>query len=153
ESVLLTLNSLGKLSEPLTLVYPKEGIITADYPLMLLNASKRGDYDRLVNYIRGKDFQTRMSTQTLRRPVNSDATAAASIPKRTLVELPFPGQPVLIDALLDNFLSDVRNPGSSRYLLDVSGSMEGTRIAGLKEAMLLLASSGSNSTQRYATFQ
>src|SRR5215469_10670735 len=74
ESVLLSLNAGGKLSEPLTLVYPKEGIITADYPLMLLNGSKRAGYDKLIAFLRTKDFQTKMSAATLRRPVNPDAT-------------------------------------------------------------------------------
>jgi Ca-activated chloride channel family protein len=153
ESVLLSLNAGGRLAEPLTLVYPKEGIITADYPLMLLNGAKRADYDKLVAYLRGKDFQTKMSARTLRRPVNADAEAASTIPKRTLIELPFPGQVALISALLDNFLSDVRIPGSSRYLLDLSGSMRGARIAALKESMLLLAANTSTGSDRYARFQ
>src|SRR5262249_25925182 len=120
---------------------------------MLLNDAKRGDYDKLIAYLRGKDFQTKMSAQTLRRPLNPDATPAASIPRRTLVELPFPGQASLIDALLDTFLSDVRIPGSSRYLLDLSGSMQGSRIESLKEAMLMLASDTAPGSQRYARFQ
>lgn len=153
ESVLLSLNSQGHLSEPLTLVYPKEGIITADYPLMLLNAAKRGDYDKLVAYLRSKDFQTKMSAQTLRRPVNADAVMADSIPKRTLIELPFPGQAALIGALLDNFLAEVRIPGSSRYLLDLSSSMKGERIEALKRSMLMLASNPSLASERYARFQ
>ena len=153
ESVLLSLNAGGKLSEPLTLVYPKEGIITADYPLMLLNGARRADYDKLVAYLRSKDFQTRMSAQTLRRPVNADAVAAPSIPKRTLIELPFPGQASFIAALLDDFLSDVRIPGSSRYVLDLSGSMKGDRIASLKRSMLMLASDAPVGTGRYARFQ
>jgi Ca-activated chloride channel family protein len=153
ESVLLSLNASGKLSEPLTLVYPKEGIITADYPLMLLNAVKRADYDRLVAYLRSTGFQTKMSALTLRRPVNADAAMASAIPKRTLIELPFPGQASLISALLDNFLSDVRIPGSSRYVLDLSGSMRGERIAGLKQSMLMLASGGTIGSERYARFQ
>jgi len=151
ESVLLSLNASGKLSQPLTLVYPKEGIITADYPLMLLNSAKRAQYDKLVAYFRSKDFQTRMSALTLRRPVNPDAAIAPAIPKRTLVELPFPGQASLINALLDNFVSDIRVPATSRYVLDLSGSMQGERIAGLKEAMLMLASN--SPAQKYAKFQ
>jgi Ca-activated chloride channel family protein len=153
ESVLLSLNASGKLAEPLTLVYPKEGIITADYPLMLLNGLRRPDYDKLVAYLRSTPFQTKMSALTLRRPVNADATVASSIPKRTLIELPFPGQASLISALLDNFLSDVRIPGSSRYVLDLSGSMQGNRIAGLKQSMLMLASSAMGGSERYARFQ
>jgi Ca-activated chloride channel family protein len=153
ESVLLSLNASGKLAEPLTLVYPKEGIITADYPLMLLNASRKADYDTLIAYLRGKEFQTEMSAKTLRRPVNPDAEAAAAIPKRTLIELPFPGQPGLIGALIDTFLADVRVPGASRYVLDLSGSMEGQRINNLKLAMLLLASNTSAPSDHYARFQ
>lgn len=153
ESVLLSLNAAGKLAEPLTLVYPKEGIITADYPLMLLNGAKRTDYDKLVAYLRGKDFQSRMSAKTLRRPVNPDAEAAPEIPKKTLIELPFPGKASLIAALLDNFLADIRLPGSSRYVLDLSGSMEGERIASLKKALLLLASDNAMGAERYARFQ
>jgi Ca-activated chloride channel family protein len=153
ESVLLSLNAGGKLSEPLTLVYPKEGIVTADYPLMLLNGEKRADYDKLIAYLRSKDFQTKMSARTLRRPVNADAETAPAIPKRTLIELPFPGQASLISTLLDNFLADVRIPGSSRYVLDLSGSMAGERIDGLKRAMLILAGSASAGAERYARFQ
>jgi Ca-activated chloride channel family protein len=153
ESVLLALNGGGKLAEPLTLVYPKEGIITADYPLMLLNGAKRADYDKLVAYLRSKDFQAKMSAATLRRPVNADADAAPAIPKRTLIELPFPGQASLISSLLDTFLANVRIPGSSRYVLDLSGSMAGARINGLKEAMLLLASPSTNGAERFARFQ
>jgi Ca-activated chloride channel family protein len=153
ESVLLSLNARGRLSEPLTLVYPKEGIVTADYPLMLLNGAKHADYDKLIAYLRSKDFQTKMSARTLRRPVNPDAEAAPAIPKRTLIELPFPGQALLISALLDAFLSDVRIPGSSRYVLDLSGSMAGERITGLKRAMLILASSSSIGAERFARFQ
>jgi len=153
ESVLLSLNASGKLAEPLALVYPKEGIITADYPLMLLNGARRADYDKLIAFLRDKDFQTKMSAVTLRRPVNPDARMAAAIPQRTLIELPFPGQPALIGALLDNFLGDIRIPGSSRYLLDISGSMKGARIDGLKEAIRMLASGSAISSQRFARFQ
>jgi Ca-activated chloride channel family protein len=153
ESVLLSLNASGKLAEPLTLVYPKEGIITADYPLMLLEAARRADYDRLAAYLRSTGFQTKMSALTLRRPVNADAVMASAIPKRVLIELPFPGQASLISALLDTFLADVRIPGSSRYVLDLSGSMHGDRIAGLKQSMLMLASSASIGSERYARFQ
>jgi Ca-activated chloride channel family protein len=152
ESVLLSLNARGRLAEPLTLVYPKEGIITADYPLMLLNAAKRADYDKLVAYLRGKDVQSRISALTLRRPINPDAVMAAAIPKRTLIEIPFPGQPALISALLDSFLSDVRIPGASRYVLDLSSSMQGARMESLKRAMLMLASQTPHGDERFARF-
>lgn len=155
ESVILSLNANGKLSEPLVPVYPKEGIITADYPLMLLNGGKRAEYDRLVAYLRSTAFQTTLSAVTLRRPVNAESQAAASIPKRTLIELPFPGQPQVINGLLDAFLADVRVPSTSRYVLDLSGSMDDEgRIGQLKAAMNTLAGGDAGSlSSRYARFQ
>lgn len=155
ESVILSLNANGKLSESLVPVYPKEGIITADYPLMLLNSGKRAEYDRLVAYLRSTAFQTTLSAVTLRRPVNAESQAAASIPKRTLIELPFPGQPQVINGLLDAFLADVRVPSTSRYVLDLSGSMDDEgRIGQLKAAMNTLAGGDAGSlSSRYARFQ
>lgn len=151
ESVLLSLNASGKLGEPLKLVYPSEGIVTADYPLMLINAAKRPLYDKLVAYLRSKEFQSKMSAATLRRPVNPDATPAPALPQRTLVELPFPGQAAVIDALLENFLSEARLPASSRYVLDLSGSMSGNGIEALKTAMHTLAASDAGSLAARAT--
>ena len=49
ESSCSTLNASGQLHEPLALIYPNDGIITADYPLMLLNADKRGAFEKLVD--------------------------------------------------------------------------------------------------------
>ena len=69
ESILMGLNAGGKLHEPLTLIYPKEGIITADYPFMLLKADKRDSYDKVVEYLRKPEIQTRIMTDTARRPV------------------------------------------------------------------------------------
>ncbi|MET4727553.1 Ca-activated chloride channel family protein [Lysobacter enzymogenes] len=155
ESVLLSLNRDGRLGEPLTLVYPKEGIVTADYPLMLLEAGKRAQYDKLVGFLRSPAFQTRLSAATLRRPVNPEAQAAAAIPQRTLIELPFPGQPQVIESLLQGFLADLRIPASSRYVLDLSGSMGNDgRIEAMKAAMDTLAGGRADSlTDRYARFQ
>lgn len=155
ESVILSLNANGKLGEPLVPVYPREGIITADYPLMLLNGAKRAEYERLVAYLRSAAFQTRLSAATLRRPVNAESSPAPAIPKRTLIELPFPGQPQIINALLDAFLADVRVPSTSRYVLDLSGSMnEEGRIDQLKTAMDTLAGGDPGTLgNRYARFQ
>ena len=155
ESVILSLNANGKLGEPLVPVYPREGIITADYPLMLLNGAKRAEYERLVAYLRSAAFQTRLSAATLRRPVNAESSPAPTIPKRTLIELPFPGQPQIINALLDAFLADVRVPSTSRYVLDLSGSMnEEGRIDQLKTAMDTLAGGDPGTLgNRYARFQ
>jgi Ca-activated chloride channel homolog len=40
-SVIHALNAGGTLTEPLAIIYPQDGILSADYPLMLTNAAKR----------------------------------------------------------------------------------------------------------------
>src|SRR5262249_38600337 len=57
EAPLLSLNPRGKLPEPLELIYPKEGIITADYPLMLLKDDQRNAYQRVLNWLRSDSVQ------------------------------------------------------------------------------------------------
>jgi hypothetical protein len=92
ENWLLSLNQSGKLKEPLTLIYPFEGVATADYPLMLLNDAKREQYLKVVAYLKGDTAQTWLAKTTLRRPVNGEvAKAQASLfPQDSmLVELPF----------------------------------------------------------------
>ena len=76
ESWLLSLNQSGKLKEKLTLIYPHEGVATADYPLMLLNDAKRAQYQKVVAYLKGDVAQTWLAKTTLRRPVNAAVAAA-----------------------------------------------------------------------------
>ena len=123
------LNAGGKLHEPLTLIYPKEGIITADYPFMLLNAAKRDAYDKVVAYLRTPDVQKRIMTDTLRRPAVPGVAARLALPDaRPSIELPFPSKLDTIDALITAYLDEVRRPASAIFVLDVSGSMEGDRL-------------------------
>ena len=93
ESVLMGLNGGGQLREPLTIIYPKEGIITADYPFMLLNAAKRAAYDKVVAYLRDPKTQQRIMSDTLRRPAVPGVALDPRFPSALLVELPYPVQP------------------------------------------------------------
>jgi Ca-activated chloride channel family protein len=52
ESWLLSLNNGGKLREKLVLVYPHEGVSTADYPFMLLKDERRDDYLKVSTYLK-----------------------------------------------------------------------------------------------------
>jgi Ca-activated chloride channel family protein len=132
ESVLLALNKSGQLREKLYLVYPKEGIITADYPLMLINQDRREDYDKLVAYLRSPEFQQDLMTQTLRRPAISEVRPNAEFPDQLLIELPFPNSLEVIDALLFAYLDEQSVPSHAIFVLDVSGSMEGEGLNQLK---------------------
>jgi Ca-activated chloride channel family protein len=123
ESVLMALNRDQRLDERLVLIYPKEGIITADYPLMLINGEKREAYNKLVAYLTSPEFQQKMMEQTLRRPVIPQVKLAAEFATPLLVELPFPSDLAAIDKLLFAYQDKHRRTSHAFFVLDVSGSM------------------------------
>jgi Ca-activated chloride channel family protein len=153
ESVLLSLNAGGRLQKKLDLVYPKEGIITADYPLMLLNGSKRTAYDKLVAYLRTADVQRRIMSTTSRRPAIPEVTPDSRFPTQVLVELPFPASLDVVNALLLAYLNEIRIPSHPVFVLDVSGSMGGDRLNGLKKALINLTGLDTSVTGQFARFR
>jgi Ca-activated chloride channel homolog len=153
ESVLLGLNQSGQLHEPLYLIYPKEGIITADYPLMLINRDKREEYDKLVEYLRTPEFQKELMERTLRRPVIPQVALNDQFPDRLLVELPFPNSLDVVDRLLFSYLDEQRVPSHAFFVLDVSGSMEGNRLHDLQTALKNLTGIDTSLTGQFARFR
>ncbi|MCA9924759.1 MAG: VWA domain-containing protein [Anaerolineales bacterium] len=153
ESVLLALNEGNLLREDLVLIYPQEGIITADYPLMLLNKDRREDYDGLVEFLRSTEFQKKLMETTLRRPVVPGVALDNRIPDAFLVELPFPNTVDVIDSLLFAYLDEQRVPAHAFFVLDVSGSMRGSGISDLKAAMNNLTGQDNSLTGRFSRFR
>ena len=153
ESVLLALNAGNELNEKLTLIYPKEGIITADYPLMLINPDKREAYTKLVDYLRTPEFQQILMERTLRRPVIPGVTLSNVFPSQLLIELPFPNNTEVIDSLLFAYLDEQRVPAHAFFVLDVSGSMEGDRLAQLKESLVNLTGVDQSLTGQFSRFR
>jgi Ca-activated chloride channel family protein len=153
ESVLLGLNA-GGVREKLHLVYPRDGIVTADYPLLLLNDTKRPAYEKAVAWLKGKEAQLWLMQQTRRRPVNPAVPAdKALFPEAVLSELPFPGRIETVNAILLSYLNDQRRPAHAIFVLDVSGSMQGARINDLRKALATLAGQDTSLTGRFARFQ
>ncbi|MBL0727739.1 VWA domain-containing protein [Piscinibacter sp. HJYY11] len=154
ESWLLSLNNGGKLREKLVLVYPHEGVATADYPFMLLKDERRDDYLKVVAYLKGADAQKWLARQTLRRPINAEvaATVADLLPKEGMrIELPFSPDRALADGLIDAYLNEFRRPIASTFVLDTSGSMDGQgRRAQLIQALHYVAGADSSLTGRLA---
>ncbi len=135
ESVLLSLNRDGA---DLRLVYPADGVITADYPLTLLagpDEEAEQGYGRLVEDLLSEEVQADIAERTLRRPVVS-GVSGADLP--SLVELPFPARREVVDELVSAYFSELRRPARTVYVLDVSGSMSGSRISGLRRALTVL---------------
>lgn len=153
ESVLLGLNSDG-LKDPLHLVYPQDGIVTADYPLLLLDEARRADYAKVVAWLKGETAQRWLMEHTRRRPVLSTVTPPQGMfPPDLLSELPFPGQIQVVNGILLSYLNDQRRPAHAFFVLDVSGSMEGDRIQDLRDAIASLAGGDTSLTGRFARFQ
>ena len=154
ESWLLSLNASGKLREPLTLVFPHEGVATADYPMMLLADERRADYLKVTAYLKGPEAQTWLARQTLRRPINPEVAAATAklfAQGDMLVELPFSPNRELADGLIDAYLNEFRRPIASTFVLDTSGSMNGAnRRAQLIEALHYIAGADPSLTGRLA---
>lgn len=153
ESILMSLNAGGKLDEPLVLIYPKEGIITADYPFMLLNADKREAYDKVTTYLRTGDVQERIMKDTARRPAIPGIPLDGRFSDQTLIELPYPAKLETIDGLITAYLDEVRRPATAVFVLDVSGSMEGERLDQLKSAMKALTGTDTSLTGKFARFR
>jgi Ca-activated chloride channel homolog len=153
ESVLLGLNAGKTLRQPLDLIYPKEGIVTADYPLMLLNSSERADYDKLVAYLRKPDVQTRIMTQTHRRPSIPDVPPDSQFSSQVLLELPFPAGLDVVNQLISIYLNQVRLPSHTFFVLDISGSMDGSRLDGVKKTFANLTGGDQSVTGQFARFR
>ena len=154
EAVLLRLNERTELREKLVIIYPRDGVISADYPLMLLDPGKRAAYDRLVTALKGAAFQSQALERAYLRPSDPTARISPKLSGSPAVELSFPNNLEVIDAVLGAYQAELRRPATSIYLLDVSGSMRGERIASLKAALELLAGvDAQGSAARYARFQ
>jgi Ca-activated chloride channel family protein len=155
ESVLLSLNASGRLPEPLTLIYPSDGVITADYPLTLLGSAPPGARDgfrKLTEYLRRPEVQRRIMTQAYRRPVVAGVRPDAARFPAAPLELPFPASLDAADALIGAFYDRLRRPARTIYVLDVSGSMQGDRIIGLRKALTGLTGADDSLAGRFQRF-
>jgi Ca-activated chloride channel homolog len=153
ESVLLSLNQGSQLHEKLDLVYPKEGIVTADYPLMVLDRSQRAAYDSVTAYLRQPDVQTRIMKSTGRRPALPGVALDSRFPSQVLIELPFPSSLEIVNKLLFTYLDQIRRPAHAIFVLDTSGSMDGPRIDSLKRALTNLTGADTSITGQFASFR
>ncbi|MFD3836128.1 substrate-binding domain-containing protein [Streptomyces sp. NPDC058642] len=122
----------------LTVIRPRDGVVTADYPLSSLAAtdtSVREDVRRLAEALRTPEIQREITERTHRRPVVPSVSPASGLDTDRRRELPFPGSRSVADGLLDSYDNELRRPSQTVYVLDTSGSMEGDRLAQLKKAL------------------
>ncbi|WP_406261592.1 substrate-binding and vWA domain-containing protein [Streptomyces sp. JL3001] len=135
---LLNYESVLKGIPGLTVIRPKDGVITADYPLSSLastNTATREDVRRLTEALRGDGIQRLITERTHRRPVVTSVGPAPGLDTGRRRELPFPGTRSVADGLLESYENELRRPSRTVYVLDTSGSMDGDRLEQLKQAL------------------
>lgn len=156
ESVLLDLKAKNAVPGGLTLVYPADGVVSADYPLSFLASApseRRAAYDSLVTWLRSPDAQKMIMERTHRRPVVPGVPLAPEFGTNLLVELPFPAQRATADGLVNAYLNTASRPSQTIYVIDTSGSMEGERLTQLKEAFTTLSGKNVTRTEGFTRFR
>ncbi|WP_067462154.1 VWA domain-containing protein [Actinomadura macra] len=152
ESTLLSLNASGRLREPLEIVYPEDGIVMSEYPLLLLDPARRAAYDKVVAWLTRPDTQRKIMQRTLRRPVLPTVPRAPQLRNEIGNALYFPDQSQVIDRLLANYTSNAHQPGQVIFVLDYSGSMKGARIKALRATFEGLGGGDDSSLGRFVRF-
>ncbi|UBU09561.1 vWA domain-containing protein [Nonomuraea gerenzanensis] len=141
--------------EPLTLVYPGDGVVSADYPLTLLASApeeKKILYGKLAAWLRTPAVQQEIMTGTHRRPIAGDVPLDARFGGTQLIELPFPNRRSTADELIATYLHQVRVPAQATFVLDTSGSMKGGRIDALRQALVALTGADTSASGVFTRF-
>ncbi|CAN5288759.1 substrate-binding domain-containing protein [soil metagenome] len=152
ESVLMGLDT----PEPLTIVTPSDGVVTSDYPLTLLtsaDAAKKPLFDKLTAWLTTKDVQKQIVDTTHRRPGVPGVDTGSTFPPGILFETPFPNTLDVANTLISTYLDSARAPAQTLFVLDTSGSMQGTRIAALQQALKNLAGADESTAGGFAAFR
>ncbi|MFJ2745055.1 substrate-binding domain-containing protein [Streptomyces sp. NPDC087440] len=134
ESVLLSMNRDDRAG--LTVIRPRDGVVTADYPFSLLtSASARAKEDaaKLAAHLRSVPVQRTLAATTFRQPVVGVPGVPGTRVRRR--ELPFPGSRAVADSLLFSYENVLRRRSRTVYVLDTSASMGGERLDRLKSAL------------------
>ncbi|NWF26661.1 VWA domain-containing protein [Streptomyces sp. PKU-EA00015] len=153
ESELLVLNRSGRLREPLEIVYPKDGMVLSDYPLLLLDPAKRAAYDRLVEWLRSEPVQRRIMERTMRRPIDPAVPRVAPLREGVGNALYFPDDQRVVDRLLTDYGDPHRDRTAQViFLLDFSTSMRGERIERLRATFDGLAGADDSHSGKFVRF-
>lgn len=149
ESTLIELNEelTRRGLEPLLVFYPSDGQAIADSPLAYVahpENDREADFAKLRDYLLSPAVQTRLGALGRRTGlVGTEASSPAFRPEWGLdparILQPFPLPPAeVIRSALGLYQTTFKKPSLTAYVLDFSGSMQGTGERQLKAAMNLL---------------
>ena len=148
ESSLLQYNKQNP-QDQLVIIYPFEGIVTSDYPMLLLEQSKSEQYKKLTEYLKSPDSQKWIVENVSRRSINSQVMSEQKVfNKKLLIEMPFSPSAEVSEQLLSAYYNDFKKPSVLAFVLDTSGSMsEGTREKDMKSAIANLTVNVANNSR------
>lgn len=130
------LQQLRDAGLPITVIVPADGAISADYPLAALtnpaHPGSKEKVDKLSEFL--LDHQEDLAA-SFRRPVDPAVPMREELTSQTVFELPFPQEYSTVQQLVTAYHNEYRTPGSTAYVLDTSGSMQGDRMRSLKSIM------------------
>ncbi|WP_337059975.1 VWA domain-containing protein [Kineococcus sp. G2] len=132
ESVLRPLRAGG---EPLVVLTPSDGTLTAEYPLTLLRSAgeeQQRAYDAVVADLLSEPVQRELAATGRRTGTGGPAGSG------DVYELPFPNRRSTVRALLSAWQSEIKKPSDVVLTVDTSGSMEGERLVQLQAALTAL---------------
>lgn len=148
ESSLLQYNKQNP-QDQLVIIYPFEGIVTSDYPMLLLEQSKSEQYKKLTEYLKSPESQKWIVENVSRRSINSQVMSEQKVfNKKLLIEMPFSPSAEVSEQLLAAYYNDFKKPSVLAFVLDTSGSMsEGTREKDMKDAIANLTVNVANNSR------
>ncbi|AIT61017.1 vWA domain-containing protein [Corynebacterium doosanense] len=132
ESVLTDLRHDGM---DIQVVVPADGVISADYPLSTMAEPAHDGAGEQVAALAQwfAEHPEKLTEASLRPTTGGDLPA--ELADTSVIELPFPGSMAVTDELLAAYANELRRPGSTAFVLDTSGSMEGERLSSLQNIM------------------
>ena len=120
----------------ITVIVPRDGVISADYPLSTLAAPANSNAEKQIARLSEWLMQHQQEiADTYRRSVAPVDEEVPEIANQPVIELAFPNNYSVVNTLLEAYNNDLRAPGSTTFVLDASGSMEGERMESLKAIM------------------
>ena len=151
ESIIIETNRelVRRNREPLYVIYPVDGLVTADHPLAYVDrgdAAKEALFKKLQQYLLSNAVQKEILATGRRVGVAaSDATFDRSVfnpgwgidPARVLSPVHYPAPEVIKEALV-LYQTSFRKPSLTVYCVDFSGSMRESGQDDLKGAMKIL---------------
>ncbi|MDO0915355.1 VWA domain-containing protein [Streptomyces sp. DT2A-34] len=153
ESDLLALNATDRLDDRLEVVRPEDGMVLADFPLLLLDPSRRAAYAEVTEWLQRDATQGKIMRSTLRRPVKTTVTRNPQLREPVGNALYYPDQLAVIEALLADYGDPARRTADQVvFLLDFSGSMRGDRMAALRKAFADLSGADPTASGKFTRF-